>query len=75
MEDNIKYGDWVYLKSNPDIRIKVTLINPNNIVDFREQRTEEPKSAYLHELEKITDEELIIELEFTYQQLQSNRHL
>ena len=56
--ENIKFGDWVYLKSNPEIKIKVKLIS-NEIVDFRNQRTEEPCYAYIQDLVKITDESII----------------
>lgn len=66
MEDEIKYGDWAYLKSNPEIIIRVEIINPNGIVDFRRQREEEPYYAYLDELVKITDKTLTDELDSAY---------
>ena len=62
-ENIIKPGDWVYVKSKPEIIIKVPFINPNGIVDFRNQRSEEPQYAHLSDLEKITDQDSIIELE------------
>lgn len=66
MEEKIKSGDWVYLKSNPEIRIKVRFINPNGSIDFRNQRSEEPLSAFLDEVVKITDENIIDELNIKY---------
>ena len=60
--EKIEVGNWVQLKSNPEIRIKVEKINSNNTVDFRE-RCSDPQYAYLDELEKITDEELLRELQ------------
>lgn len=66
MEEKIKSGDWIYLKSNPEIRIKVRLINPNGSIDFRDQRSEEPFSAFLDEVVKITDKNIIDELNIKY---------
>lgn len=63
MKQNIEYGDWVYLKSAPEIKVKVTIINPNRIIDFRSQRSEPPYFAHEEDMVKITDENIIMELE------------
>ena len=68
LNTDISYGDWVYLKNNPDVEIKVELINPNGIVDFRRQRSEYPKSANISDLIRITDEQKIYDLERKYHQ-------
>lgn len=66
MAKNIEYGDWVYLKSNPEIIIKVTIINPNHTIDFRSQRIEPPYFAYEDDVVKITDKNIIAGLEIEY---------
>lgn len=62
-QEEIKEGDWVHMKSKPEVMIKVRFINPNGIVDFRDQRIEIPQHAHISDLEKITDENIIAELE------------
>ena len=66
MEEKIKSGDWIYLKSNPKIRVKVTILNPNHIIDFRSQRKEPPYFAHEDDVTKITDKNIIEELEIEY---------
>jgi hypothetical protein len=53
MKQNIEYGDWVYLKSAPEIKVKVTIINPNRIIDFRSQRSEPPYFAHEEDVVKL----------------------
>jgi len=66
----LMYGDWASLRSNPSIIIRVELINPNGIVDFRSQRKSAPQCAHISQLIKITNPELIDELERNYHQFE-----
>lgn len=63
IQEEIKVGDWVRMKSKPEVMIKVRFINPNQTIDFRDQRSEVPQHAHISDLEKITDENIITELE------------
>lgn len=70
VNDELKYGDWASLRSNPSIMIRVELINPNGIVDFRSQRQSAPQYAHKSQRIKITNPYLIVELERNYHQLE-----
>lgn len=70
VNNELIYGDWAALRSNPNIIIRVELINPNGIVDFRSQRNSAPLHAHISELIKITNPKLIADLECNYHQFE-----
>lgn len=70
VNDELIYGDWAALRSNPNIIIRVELINPNGIVDFRSQRNSASQHAHISELIKITNPKLIADLERNYHQFE-----